>query len=335
MFISIVAGCKSHPPPAVEIVATASPSASPSLPADFPSAVASKIAGTLSGKRFEVAKAVLRIDPAGAKLDLYSWSEGVACEPQFAPKPDQLYVSIALPAASAKAGGAIRSGDTGVFVTYKRPTLDHVEGVVAAVVLDAIGDRASGRLKLTAPDGTNVAGAFDAAVCTGAQRESAAGSLLDLAWGTADVDPAKLPTAAVTTISLGKTASPVAVEAIDWQDATLGQHELHFFLTKPAKPCGFDQMTPGFKIGFPDAFKAGATVRAKVTTTTRTGDPFAVVLWSEPGNVVGMEGGGRVSAIIDSATPDELRGRVFAWFDDASKSMIAGAFTAKRCHVKP
>jgi hypothetical protein len=48
-----------------------------------------------------------------------------------------------------------------------------------------------------------------------------------------------------------------------------------------------------------------------------------------------MEGSGWVAARIDSMTDDQVRGHVVAWFNDPSKSMIAGAFTAKRCKITP
>jgi hypothetical protein len=339
--VGLIASCKSHEsaPEPVETVrpprAAGATQTARRLPSDFPSIGAPTVAGTVAGKRFEVAKAMLHVTPDSARLELYSWSEGSACEPQFSPRPDQLYVSVMFPGARAKVGEKIGSGDADFLVVYKTPTLDAVAGKVATLVLDRYGPRASGRLKLTAPDGTNIAGTFDALVCESAQHAREPSALLGLSWGAVDVDPTTLPHDAVTTLALGKTAPPVAVEAIDWQDSTLGQHELHFFLEPPAHACAFDLMSPGFKIGFPAAFKAGDVVRATVTTVTPTGAAFGVVQWSEPGDVIGVEGGGWVSAIIDTATPGKLHGRVFAWFQDPSKSMIAGAFTATRCHASP
>lgn len=239
--------------------------------------------------------------------------------------------------ARAIAGATLRSHEDGVVVTAKRPTFGIVAGETATVVIDELTDaHARGRVLLTAPDATRVAGSFDATVCSSAQHAATTNpTLAGLTWGAENVRPASLPTTAVTTLLLGKTETPVTIEAVEWQDATLGQHEIHFFANKPVKACGTDQMDPGFKVMFPSAIATGSTIDAKVTTVTRTGNAAAVVMWNEPGNVLGLEGNGYASAIVDAVTPNEIRGRVFAWFDDASKSMIAGAFTAKRCHVTP
>ncbi len=338
----VMASCKSREAPLPIAASPSTASSAPavaaaaSVPADFPAAGSAKIAGNLAGKRFTVAKAALRVTPNGATLDLYAWSEGGACAPQFAPGPDQLYVSMAFPSASAQAHATIRSADVGVVVTYKRPTFDPIATQATLVIDDFSTTRATGRVLLTAPDGTRISGAFDAAVCASEQHApSSTPTLQGLMWGTEGVEPSAISSNAVSTWLLGATTAPLAVEAIEWQDASLGQHEIHFFTTKPAQACAFDQMSPGFKIGFPGDIKSGSTIKTKVTTVTGAGHAFAVALWNEPGGVLGMEGNGWVSAVIDAATPGELRGRVFAWFSDASKSMIAGAFTAKRCHVRP
>ena len=75
--------------------------------------------------------------------------------------------------------------------------------------------------------------------------------------------------------------------------------------------------------------------RCGAKLTPRAITPFAAVVWQEPGNVIGMEQRGWLSVRIDKATKDVVEGRVFAWFEDASKSMIVGAFTAKQCNLKP
>lgn len=62
---------------------------------------------------------------------------------------------------------------------------------------------------------------------------------------------------------------------------------------------------------------------------------WPAAVWSEPGGVVGMADGGFASVAIDKVTADEIHGRVFAWTRDAAKSLIAGAFVAKNCHIKP
>jgi hypothetical protein len=244
-------------------------------------------------------------------------------------------VSVMMPAARAKTGVTMRSAESGVIVTYKQPKIGVTSGVVAAITFDDVGDaRAKGRLELSAPDGTHVSGSFDATVCASVQHATATSTLLGIPWGS-EKDPTDLPRDPVATLVLGATAKPAAVESIDWDDGTLAQHDLHFFMSRPAKSCDFDQMTPGVKLGFPSALRKGLTMRARVTTTTTRGKPWAVVQWNEPGSVLGIEGGGFVSATIDDETPNELRGRVLAWWNDPSKSMIAGAFIAKRCHVTP
>jgi hypothetical protein len=63
----------------------AAPSVAVAVPVGAP-----KVAGTLVDKPFQLAKALLRVEAEGATLDLYAWSEGEACAPQFAPKPEQL-----------------------------------------------------------------------------------------------------------------------------------------------------------------------------------------------------------------------------------------------------
>ena len=303
-------------------------------PATSVSIASTPLAGTLVNVPFHVAKAILSTQPEGAKLDLYSWSEGDACAPQFAPKPEQLYVSMTLPPNRATRGATLRSSEPGVLVIYKQPTIS-VTHSDATVIFDDVGSaRATGRLSLTAPDGTNVSGSFNATVCASAQHAASASSVDGVAWGT-EVDPQNTPHDPVSTILTGTTAKPAAVESIDWDDGSLAQHEIHFFMKAPAKSCAFDQMSPGFKLGFPSAFRKGLSMRATTTTVTARGQPWVTAMWKEPGDVLGMEGGGFVSAIIDDATPTELRGRVVAWVNDASKSMIAGAFVAKRCHVTP
>ena len=344
--VLVVSACKEPAPspsnvtsgaPTASATATASASASApaALPADFPAAGAPKVTGTLAQKPFTVAKAIARSSPEGASIDLYSWSSGGACEPQFAPNPDQLYVTVNLPTAKMKSGAVIGAHDDGVLVVYKTPTLGDTTRPEATLAIDETNaTHTSGRLLLTAPDGTRVAGSFDAATCSSPQTAGAATSLLGVAWGT-EVDPGALPRKPVTMTLLGKSAAPAAVEAIDWDDGSLAQHEIHFFATRPAKACGFDQMSGGFKIGFPSTLKKGLTMRSKVTLVTSKGNPFSVAMWDEPGHVLGMEGTGFVSAIVDDVTPTSIRGRVAAWSNDASKSILVGAFTATNCHAKP
>jgi hypothetical protein len=150
-----------------------------------------------------------------------------------------------------------------------------------------------------------------------------------------DVDPKAIPKQPVTGVLLGKVATPVAIEVVDWKEDTTEQHEVHFYFTPPRQPCQFDQMSPGFKFGLPSTFKAGQSANGESATVARTGTPWAVVVWEEPGNVVGMEGGGWISVVIEKANKSVVEGRVFAWFNDPSKSMIAGAFSAKNCNLKP
>jgi hypothetical protein len=324
------------PPDPDPVPATPDAQVAVTLPDGFPARGAATVSGTLAGKHFDAKKAVLRIS-GGANLALYNWSEGQACEPQFAPNADQLYIQVMAPEAQLVAGVPLVSRQHDVHAIYKRPTLDPVQGDVTTVVIDELtATHATGRLLLTGPDETKAAGSFDAVVCSTPQR--AAGHATEangMHWGDVDVDPATLPAKPVTAVLLGKPGTPVAIEVVDWDGGDYSQHEVHFFLTKPAKPCQFDQMSPGFKIGFHGAIAAGNTIKTRTTLVTHTGDPFGVALWDEPGNVVGNEGGGWISARIDAVSPTEVRGRVFAWFDDASKSMIAGAFTAKNCNIHP
>jgi hypothetical protein len=323
------------PPPAADAAPGPAPIEAQKLPAGFPLPGAPALSGTLSGKPFKLAKAIVRVSQ-GVTLALYDWSEGDPCEPQFAPEDDQLYVSAQFPTARFVVTTPIASTDDHTFVIYKRPTLDPIQGTSAAVVFDEIGaSRAKGRLILTGPDNTSVAGSFEATVCSTPQKKVAEPPTIHgLAWGT-DVGPAAIPSKPVTGVLLGSPATPLSVEVVDWKDGRVEQHEVHFFTTKPAQDCAPDQFTPGFKIGFPSSIVKGQTVNAESTLVTRQGSPFAAVLWQEPGNVLGMETTGWVSARIDSASATEVRGRVVAWFKDASKSMIVGAFTAKRCTITP
>ncbi len=307
--------------------------AATSLPADFPARGAPALKGVVSGQPFTLAKAMLRKGQGGAALELYAWSDGGPCEPQFAPEPDQLYISAHFPEGRAAAGEVIQSSDRNTFVTFKKPDYKPIDET-AVIVLDEIaGDRVTGRMTLAAPNDTNVSGTFTATMCASPQQPlDPPAPIHGLAYRSRP-EPAKLPKQPVTGVLLGKPGAPVAIEVVDWQSEYAAQHEVHFYFTPPKKECMPDQLSPGFKIGFGKTIAAGVSASRDITTVTRTGEPWAAVLWEEPGSVVGMEGGGFLSAIIDSANATEVRGRVFAWFSDPSKSMLAGSFTAKRCKI--
>lgn len=320
-------------PPAPADAARAIDAVSAALPADFPARGAPPLKGTVSGQAFTLAKGMLRKGQGGAALELYAWTDGGPCEPQFAPEPNQLYISAHFPEGRAAAGEVIRSSDRNAFVTFKKPDYKPIDET-AVIALDEItGDRVSGRMTLTAPNGTDVSGTFTATLCASPQQELDPPSPIHGLAYRSRPEPRKLPKQPVTGVLLGKPGVPVAIEVVDWQSEYAAQHEVHFYFTPPKKECMPDQLSPGFKIGFGKTLAAGLSATTDTTTVTRTGDPWAAVVWEEPGNVVGMEGGGFLSAIIDSANATEVRGRVFAWFSDPSKSMIAGAFTAKRCKI--
>jgi hypothetical protein len=105
----LILGCsdrKAGPPvpspnPAPLHADAAAPDAAAALPADFPAKGAAKASGKLSEVPFSLAKAQLRISGKQASLNLYSWVDGGACDPQFAPDPSQLYISFDMPAATA------------------------------------------------------------------------------------------------------------------------------------------------------------------------------------------------------------------------------------------
>ena len=309
--------------------------AAPALPAEFPVKGSAKAAGALTGNRFRLAKAQLRFSGNQASLNLYNWVDGGACDPQFAPAPDQLYVSFDVPAARAVTGAIVRRGEDAVTVTYKRPTLDRVDGVEAALVLDDVTvGHATGRILLTDPKGTHVAGSFNAVVCADPQHPATTTPAINgVTWGEKP-ELVDIPTKPVTAILLGPATPPAAIEMIDWQDGSVGQHELHFFMTKPAAPCATDLVKPGFKIGLP-AIRTGATARTDLALVTSQGQPFAAVVWQSEGNVIGEQADGWMAVSIQSVTASEVRGKLVAWFNDPAKSMLAGAFTATHCHVTP
>ena len=339
MCLLVVAACKSRQPapepePAPEPVVRADAQVL-ALPDGFPARGAPKVTGTLAGKPFAAKKVMLRTG-ASSNLEMFDWVEGGPCEPQFAPEETQLYVQVMVPQAQLVVGEPLLTGMRGLVAIYRKPTLDPIKTSVAVVLDELTATRASGRILMTAPDDTRVVGSFEAVVC--ASKQQAAGAppeVNGLAWGKEDVAPAALPAKPVTAVLLGKPVTPVAIEVVDWTGSDYAQHEVHFFATKLAKPCQFDQMTPGFKIGFHGAIATGNTIEARSATVTHTGDPFGVVVWDDTGNVIGLEGGGWISARIDAVSPTEVRGRLYAWFEDASKSMIAGAFVAKNCNIHP
>lgn len=330
--LAIVAVCackKTAPPPTTTVEEPKAADAAVDareLSKDFP-VIGTPLEGKLAGKRFAVKKAMVRTNPNGATLELYAWSEGGPCEPQFAPEPDQLYVSVSFAADQLVAGTPVERP----MAIYKKANLGPVDED-ATLVFDSIStDQVTGRLLLTAPDGTRVAGDFVAALCASAQKPMAEPAPIHgLKWGTRDVDPKTLPKQPISGVLLGKVGAPVAVEIVDWKDM-FEQHEVHFYFTPPKQPCQFDQLSPGFKVGFGATLKQGLAVNAESHLVIHGLQPWAAATWEEPGNVIGMEGNGWVSAIIDKHTHDTVEGRVFAWFGDPSKSMIAGAFTAKNC----
>jgi hypothetical protein len=317
------------PPPA-----DASIDAPPALPAGFPQPGAASATGTLAGMRFAIAKGHVRTSSGYATLDLYGWKEGDACEPQFAPADNQLYISVQFRDDRLRSGATIAHNDDATTVTYKKPKLGPSDAT-AYVVIDALTDtRAKGRILLSAPDDTRVAGSFDVPVCKTVQPHVDARSMLGVAWGDRP-ELAALPDKPIAGALIGKEGAPVAVEAVDWSDNGFAQHEVHFLFTAPKQRCAPAQISPGFQIGFPATLAAGLTARADVSTVSHTGEPFATVMWEEPGHVVGMDGSGWFAARIDAVTGDTIKGHVVAWFNDPSKSMIVGAFTAKRCKITP
>jgi len=326
-----VAAAPAPPPVHADAAVTAA-----ALPADFPAKGAAKASGKLSDVPFSLAKAHLRLTGKQAQLNLYAWVEGEACDLQAAPSPSELYVSFDFPAAKAVNGAVIRDGDDHVIATYKRPTLDLVKGASQVLVLDEVTvAHASGRILVTDPKGTHVAGSFNATVCPDPQAAVATNAptvVNGVTWGT-EPELAALPAKPVAEILLGKAGSPAAIELIDWQADNLGQHEIHFYAAKPKTPCSPELIEPGFKIGLP-AIKAGAKARTEVKRVY-PGREFGAVVWKESGNVITDAEEGWIAVSIQAVTTNEVHGRVVAWFDDPAKSMIAGAFTATNCHVKP
>ena len=127
----------------------------------------------------------------------------------------------------------------------------------------------------------------------------------------------------------GTNGSPAAVEAINEDVPMYAQHEIHFFTERPKEPCARDHLSSGFDIYFAQPLRKGLTTRSSAKSFL----PYPVVRWDEPGSVLGGENNGWMSAIIDEVTPSVIRGRVAAWTNDPSKSIIVGAFTATNCHV--
>ena len=335
LVVALVAGCGKSPPPGAETpppVAEASP---PVAAADAAVTAATTevtiartpLSGNLAGKPFTPKKAMLRTRPDGSTLDLYDRDDGDPCSIQLAPDPSYLYIEVALPKAAV---GPIE----GARAIYQQGSFAPIRESVT-LVLDELGATARGRLLLTAPDGTRVEGAFEATVCAGAQRELAAPAPIHgLAWGTRGVAPAKLPREPVRGVLLGTPGAPVAIEVIDWKDIA-EQHEIHFYFSEPRQPCQFSQVSPGFNVAFGAKLRRGLAIDAESPLVVHGLAPFGVVVWQERGNSIGMVGDGWVSAIIDKHTKDTVEGRVFAWFNDPSKSMLAGAFVARNCNAKP
>jgi len=327
------------PTPAPHPAPTPAPAdAGPRWPTGFPAKGAPPVAGKLVDKPFKVAKAMVRESAGVDELVLYSWKSGGDCEPQFAPDPDQLYISIQFPRGAATAGSRIRGGDPSTSATYKHEIdIEHHVHDDFALELDEVTPKhVTARLWFTAEDGSIATGSIDATMCASVQHDVAEPEpILGMKWGDTAASVATLPSKPITATYLGKRASPVVVEVVDWQDGTFGQHELHIFMTPPKVPCAMDALGTGFKVGFPNAIVVGQGFSTAVTTVTQTGNPWADVEWQDTGNVVGMEGRGRATVTIDTVRGDEVRGRVFAWFEDPAKSMVAGAFVAKRCHTKP
>src|SRR5262249_12118057 len=160
-------------------------------------------------------------------------------------------------------------------------------------------------------DDTRVSGTFEAALCKSTQQDRPPPAPIHgLAWEGAPIDPKKLPAKPLTASFLGKTITPAAVEIIDWKGDYAQQHELHIYIDTPTHPCAPSLIEPGFVVSFGGPIVGGAKASARSTMTTHVGDPFGVVVWKNGGNVIGMEGDGAVTAIMDSPT----RGRVYAWF---------------------
>ena len=329
--LALVAGCGKGPPPAVETsppVAAAAADAAPVTEAVEVEIARAPLTGNLAGKPFTPRKALLRTRPEGSTLDLYDWTEGDPCSAQLAPEPSQLYIEVTFARAAV---GPVEDVRAIYQRGEKRPIRESVK-----LELDELGEIAKGRLLLTAPDGTHVEGAFEATVCAGAQRELAAPAPIHgLAWGTRGVVAAKLPKEPVRGVLLGTAGAPVAVEVIDWKDGPTEQHEIHFYFETPGVPCQFSQVSPGFNVAFGATLKRGLAIDAESTLVVHGLKPFGVAVWKERGNSIGMAGDGWVSAIIDKHTRDAVQGRVFAWFNDPSKSMLAGAFVARNCNAKP
>ncbi|MEO8554001.1 MAG: hypothetical protein ABI678_28700, partial [Kofleriaceae bacterium] len=315
-------------PPQVAAPAKPDAALAPAPPDGFPARGAPTLAGALAGKKFALAKASLRYSSGQATLSLYGWKDGEPCAPQLAAGADDLYLELYMPEDRFVAGALLVRGIQDVGGIYKHGT-ERTDPQIAAMIDELAADHATGRLMITAADATRALGTFTATVCGTPQHPPAKDpELLGLHWGQTDAAPPKRPVSATL---LGKTSTPIAVELVDWQDGAVGQHELHFLLAPAKQPCSTDLLTPGFKIGFASKL---ATMHATSDVEGKT-DIWPTAVWSEPGGVVGMADGGFASVAIDKVTADEVRGRVFAWTRDASKSLIAGAFVAKNCHIKP
>jgi hypothetical protein len=107
--------------------------------------------------------------------------------------------------------------------------------------------------------------------------------------------------------------------------------ELNFVIDPKGKPCEPVRLKPGFTIAPNREMRAGLNLQQVVTDTSPPNTPVAVVYWTEQDSSIGMLGDGYLSIKIDTVTSKQVTGRVFAWFEDPSRSMVAGAFTARRC----
>ncbi len=289
--------------------------------------------GELAGKPFTPAKGYLWVTAQGADLMFHAKAEGGPCEHQFAPDDDDLYLSVKFPARDAQAGGGAWSETKGAFAMWKKPTLDPVDDTFELVLdtYDVAAGRVTGRLRVVGEDGTRVEGAFDAALCVSPQRTLPAGEVNGISWRDDPPRPAELPSAPIAALHLGDAIVPAAIELVDASQSMSTQHELHVWRDAPPAPCTLD-----FGVGFnlalgQDPLVERLTVQQRLTLSHPPGKPFGIVTWREVIGAQGMEGNGEVSLAIDEITDTEVRGRVVATFDDPAKSMVAGAFTARRC----
>ncbi len=173
-------------------------------------------------------------------------------------------------------------------------------------------------------------GAFDAVDCpTKAKLRDASVAANGLVWEERLPPVSSVPSAPVTGFLAGEAFTPAAIELVGFESSPPKKYDfprLRFHTAAPKKPCA--------RFGFDDGFEVSLKrpIVPSATNDAAAGGG-ANMSFHEISGMIVAEDRGSATIVIDSLDrkAGTAHGKLVASFNDPSKSLLVGGFTARYC----